>query len=155
MNNSLFDILIILGFLCTVINICLLIYLAIRLIFSREKSLFSYKKTIITTLVIFFLTVIFWLNILFNTNFFPQGYLSQEVYSINQTYIAEVYQFSGFIDYKYVKVDIYNIENGNKETIFFDYVDKSLDIKWLEDNIIQIEGINLKVGIDKHDIRIK
>lgn len=52
---------------------------------------------------------------------------------------------SGFIDYKNVRVDVVNNKSERKEMIYYDSVNKALDIMWVEDDTLRIEGKLLKV----------
>lgn len=86
-------------------------------------------------------------------NFLPQGHPGQTVLSPNDDLKAQVYHMSGFIDYKNVRVDIINNETKKKEMIYYDYVDKALDIMWVGDDTLKIEEKYLQVDTDKFDYR--
>ncbi|MER2009493.1 MAG: DUF5412 family protein [Psychrobacillus sp.] len=98
-------------------------------------------------------SAVFWSSWIVNPNFLPQGHPGQTVPSPNGEFKAQVYHMTGFIDYKNVRVDIINNETKKKEMIYYDYVDKALDIMWVGEDTLKIEDKYLQVDRDKFDYR--
>jgi len=140
-------------FLTIVFIIVISVVLLIKFISKKSKSF--PKKTFVSICTLGIISVTFWFSWIVNPNFLPQGYPGQTLQSPNGDFQAQVYHMYGFIDYKNVRVDIVNNQTEKKEMIYYNFVDKPLEIMWVDDDTIKIEERKLKVDRDKFDYRIQ
>jgi len=121
-------------FLTIVLLIVISIVLLIKFISKKSKSF--PKKTFVPICTMGGISVTFWFSWIVNPKFLPQGYAGQTLQSPNGDFQAQVYHMYGFIDYKNVRVDIVNNRTEKKELIYYDFVDKPLEIMWVDDDTI-------------------
>ena len=152
MNNTLFNLFVFIGLSSTLFTIVLLIAL-FTIKYIRKKPKGFPKKVFVSMSILGTVSAVFWSSWIVNPNFLPQGHPGQTLQSPNGDFKAQVYHMSGFIDYKNVRVDIINNETKKKEMIYYDYVDKALDIMWVEEDTLKIEEKYLQVDRDKFDYR--
>lgn len=161
MNNTLFNIFILFGIVVTLLTCILFVILVIKIGIRLINSFFrkhNRKKIIPRYSVIVFivsgiLTTIFLLNVIYNSNFIPRGYLFNTITSPYGNYEAKVYHYSGFVNYKNVRVEIVNNETQETKTIYYSYVDGPIHIEWIEEDRIKIENKLFYVEKDKYDFR--
>jgi len=155
LNNTLFNLLVFIGLGTTILTIVLLMMLLIALFikFIRKKSKKIPKKPLVSICILGIVSVAFWASWIGNPSFLPQGYSGQILLSPKGDFQAQIYHMNGFIDYKNVRVDVVNNQSKKKEMIYYDFVNKPLEIIWIEDDTLKIENRILKVDKDKFDYR--
>ncbi len=155
LNNTLFNLLVLMGLSSTFLTIVLLIFLSIAFLvkYISKKSKGFPKKSFVSICILGIISFSFWISWIYNPNFLPQGYPGQTLQSPNGDFEAQVYHMSGFLDYKDIRVDVVNNQTGKKKMIYYDFVDKALDIMWVEDYTLKIEDKTLNVVSDKFDYR--
>lgn len=119
MNNTLFNAVFLIGLTSIVVFVILLLVLLILTIKDRVTSKKTVKRWVIVSTTVFgSMALAFILNWMYNPTFLPKGYLSQELESPGGQYSARVYNYTGFIDYKNVRVEVLNNETLKKRTVF-------------------------------------
>lgn len=154
MSNELFNLLTIVFLLVLLGTIILFIIFSILIIKNIFKKGGDFpKKTLTAFLVgaIFISTYILnWQN---NSKFLPEGYLTEVIPSINGEHEARIYYYSGFIDYKNVRVSIFDKENREEKTIYYNFVDGPLQVEWISREKISINNLELNIHEDSYDMR--
>ncbi|WP_433596436.1 DUF5412 family protein [Lysinibacillus xylanilyticus] len=154
MNNTLFNIIMLSGIVLTLVTIFLLVIFVIRIIIrtiKRNKKFPKYNLQSLLTCGI--LSSVFFLNWIYNPNFLPKGFLNETLPSEDGNYEARVYNYSGFINYKNVRVEIYNRNTHDSKTIYYNFVDGPLHMSWIDENTIKIENKTLDVKKETYDMR--
>ncbi|MBP0723689.1 hypothetical protein J5Y03_00645 [Bacillus sp. RG28] len=64
-----------------------------------------------------------------------------------------MYNYSGFINYKNVRVEIVNNKTKKSKTIYYNFVEGPLNIEWIDNDTIKIENKILNVEKETYDFR--
>lgn len=153
MNNTLFNIIMFLGIALTLVTLFLLVIFVFRIVIRIKRTKKFPKFNLQLLLICGVLSSVFFLNWIYNPNFLPKGYLNETIPSKDGKYEARVYNYSGFINYKNVRVEIYSKNTDDSKTIYYNFVDGPLHILWINENTIKIENKTLNVKKDTYDFR--
>ncbi|WNF22492.1 DUF5412 family protein [Mesobacillus jeotgali] len=154
MNNTLFNAVFFIGLTSVVVFVILILVLLILTVKDRVTSKKNVKRGLIGSTTVFgIMALAFILNWMYNPNFLPKGYLSQELESPGGQYSARVYNYTGFIDHKNVRVEVFNNETQKEKTVFYSFVDGPLQISWKGQKTIEIQEKTLNVEKDTFDFR--
>lgn len=154
MDNSLFNLLTVSSIVCMIVTFILLVILVVRIFikFSNKNKKFP-RKNLIAVVIGGLIVSVFFANWIFNPNFLPEGYMSKKILSPDGHYEARVYNYSGFIDYKNVRVEVFNTYSNKAKTIYYNFVDGPLDVNWIDGETVKIESKILNVEKDTYDYR--
>lgn len=144
-----------------IIYIALVSYLLISYYKFQKKSDNKIKEKLTITVLlkkynrlILLLIIIILLVIIFNSRWFkmtylPKGEYIESLYSPNYQYVLNSYRFSGgaTMDWS-VRVEVVNKKTGKKENVYWKYHEDNIDMKWIDDENVEINGIKLNIHKD-------
>lgn len=154
MNNDLFHFLTIAVLMVLVLTVILLVILISRLginLFKRDKIFPRRNLVVVVTGAI--VVSFYALNWQFNSSFLPEGYLNERLTSPNGEYEVRIYHYSGLIDYKNVRVSIFDKDREKSETIYYNFVDGPLNVEWVDEETLAINNMVLTIHEDSYDFR--
>ena len=115
------------------------------------------KKLSIVLLIIIILVayLVYWA--FFDMNRLPEGELISQVQSPNGTYTLKAYRTNGGATVWYAIRGELNFNNSIRRAkdIYWNYPEDEAEIKWLDDDTVIINGIQLDVPNEKFDFRRK
>ena len=110
-------------------------------------------KFIIVILVLF-LSIYFFYQKFYNMNNLPEGEFIESLKSPNEKYLLNAYRYSGGapVDWT-LRVEVENIETGEKKNIYWNYHEKEAEWEWIDNDNIIINNHKLNIHKDSYDFR--
>ena len=126
--------------------------------FNKRVILFTFLLTIATLIAIWISTFKYYYNEIKCNNVtmekLPIGSFQEEYKSPNKKYTINSYICSsgGVPDWA-VRCEVVNNMSGEVRNIYWDYKIKLIDVKWINDNIVSINGHKIDVKKEVYDWR--
>ncbi len=90
----------------------------------------------------------------YDTQNIAEGELLEEIPSYNNNYTLKSFLINGgSLSADAVRVEIINNNNGKQRNIYFNYPENSVEIKWVDEETVEINGIILNIFRDTYDWR--
>lgn len=117
------------------------------------------KKLLIFSIVTIILLAysVYWAFFSLSISRLPKGEFISEVESPNGTYTIKAYLTNGGATTSYgIRGELnFNNSNKNPKNIYWDYKIEKANIKWIDDDTVIINGVELSVPNEKYDWRRK
>lgn len=93
-------------------------------------------------------------NRFYNINNIGDGEFIYETLSPTQQYILKAYRINGgSLSADSIRVELIDKKNGTTKNIYFNYPEKDITIKWVDEYHVEINGHSLNILKDKYDWR--
>ncbi len=91
----------------------------------------------------------------YNINNIPKGNFCEEIISPNQKYALKSYiiDSNSSITADSTRVEFINYDTGKKYNIYYNYPEYHIDMKWIDNEIVEINGKRLNVFEDTYHWR--
>lgn len=106
-------------------------------------------KYLILLLVIVIIAIVYY-QMEYNINNIPSGEFQEELISPNQQYALKSYIIDGgsSINGDATRVELIDYNTGKKYNIYYNYPEYNVEMKWINDKVVEINGKRLNVFKD-------
>ena len=105
----------------------------------------NHKKLVIVAIVfLIYIYIVFFSR--FRMYYLPTGEYLKSLESPNSSYTLKAYRYSGgaTVDWS-LRVEVVNNSSNQKYNIYYKYHDYDVDMEWLDDNTVKINGKKLNI----------
>lgn len=119
------------------------------------RTIKKHYKNILLILLILVLGIIIF-NQFYNINNLNTGELIEELYSPNNKFVLKSYFINGgSLSANSVRVEVINNDTNESRNIYFNYPENKVNMKWIDDVNVDINGIELNINKETYDWRKK
>ena len=122
---------------------------------SKKRLIIIGLFAIVTAILLIGIYKYVWSVSVIDLQSLPKGELQSQVTSPDGNYTLKIYLCNGgaTVDYAIRGEIVFN--NGKKETknIYWNYHEKSSEVKWIDEQTVEINGIKLNIFNDEYDWR--
>ena len=116
---------------------------------TRKNSKKQYYLLVLIAFIMFMSSCNF-----FDIEELPSGEIINTVYSPDRKHIINSYVVNGnaTVDFS-VRCEVVSVESNNKRNIYWEYHCDQANVKWIDNNTVEINGKTLNVITDSYDWR--
>ena len=135
--------------------ISVIFLIIICLIIHIKKDQFIFKRQIFKSIIILVIASVVMSSCYFyNMDDLPEGDLIYSSTSPSKNYRIDAFRCSGNATTDFsIRCSVYNLETKKQRNIYWAYHQEDVDIKWISESDVNINGMVLNVLTDSYDWR--
>lgn len=112
------------------------------------------SKILIIIVTIISIVIIYLIyNFFYSLNSLPKGDLLESIKSPTNEYVINSYLVRNSLSADAIRVELINNKTLKRKNIYWWYPESTADIKWINEDIVEINGHTLNIYKDRYDWR--